>query len=91
MSDQPTIGRPLIGFITGENAPQFTPGADESSVDVGDAPGLGQSLPADADRQSERLGTAQPVAFTATWMGGNDITQSDGRAGPAAIPGSFCR
>src|SRR6201994_2691906 len=73
MSDEST--RPLIGFITGENAPQFSPGQMNRDWMSGmHRSWANRCLPLLIANQSG-WELRNPNAFTATWMGGNDITK----------------
>ena len=76
MSDQPNeSARPLISFITGDNAPQFSP----ASIN---RPWMSEMRRGWANRCLPMLIANQsgwelrnPCAFSATWMGGDDITK----------------
>jgi hypothetical protein len=73
MSDQPhESARPLIGFVTGDRAPTFTPGAITRPWMAGMRRGwANRCLPMLIANQSGR-GLRNPSGFTATWMGGDD-------------------
>ena len=53
--------RPLIGFITRNNAPQITPAPVSRAWMSRDACGVAQSVFADAHRKPKRLGAAQSM------------------------------
>ncbi len=86
MSDQPNeSARPLIGFVTGEHAPTFTPAAINR-------PWMAEMRRGWANRCLPMLIANQsgwelrnPSGFTATWMGGNDrakVTVAPDRPAP---------
>ncbi len=86
MSDQPNeSARPLIGFVTGEHAPTFTPGAINR-------PWMSEMRRGWANRCLPMLIANQsgwelrnPNGFTATWMGGDDpakVTVAPDRRAP---------
>ena len=88
MSDQPNASaRPLISFITGDNVPQFSPAAINR-------PWMSEMRRGWANRCLPMLIANQsgwelrnPSAFTATWMGGNDITKVTIAPGGSATGG----
>jgi hypothetical protein len=76
MNDESNVpSRPLIGFITGENAPQFSPGQmNRAWMSDMHRSWANRCLPLLIANQSG-WELRNPNAFTATWMGGNDITK----------------